>query len=324
MKTSQFFLRFGFIFLCSFMLTQTTFAAKKSSGESLDRIVVIVNDAPIMQSELDAAIDSVKKQSMANNMPLPAESVLRKQMLDQLIDRKLELQIADQAGMHVTDQQVNEAIATIAKQNNVSVDDLNKKVTSEGMSLADYHKEIREELLLQQLQQQEVGAKITITPEEVKAYMGSKQNAAVTTGEKEYHLEDILIALPDNATPADITNAKNQAALLLAQLRKGTPAQDNTDLGWRKLGEIPAEFSNQAMTMKKGTFSEPIQTANGFHIIHLLGVRNASAPAAANTDNLPPEKEAEQMVYQKKFEKALHDWVTKLRGDAVINMHPDN
>lgn len=321
MRHVKIFLTLSFVFLLG-TFGMPSALAKKSNAQMLDHIVVIVNDTPIMESELDTAIEGYKRQAMANNMPLPAESVIRKQALDQLIDRKLELMIADQSGMHVTDEQLNKAIATIAQQNNMSVDELNKKVQAEGLSLTDYHKEIREEILLQQLQQQEVGAKITITPDEVKTFMQSPQSTQQNTGEKEYHLEDILVDLPDNASPADVTNAKTKAAEMLNQLKHGAAIKNNNDLDWRKLGEVPAEFSNHVLTMKTGTFAGPIQTANGFHIIHLLGVRTAKTAATQNA-NIPSEKQAEELLYQQKFEKALNDWLKKLRGDAVINMHPD-
>jgi len=323
MKAIKFLTRIVVVLLCGIIFTDSALATKKSQGQSLDRIIVIVNDTPIMQSELDNAIDTLKQQSMGSNTPLPPDSVLRKKMLDQLIDRKLQLLVADQSGMHISDAQVNQAIDTIAKQNNISSAELLQKVAAEGITASDYRKEIREELILQQLQQQEVGAKITISPDEVKSLSHAKQPQ--TGGEKEYHLEDFLITLPDNPSAADLDNAKKVADALLIQLRQGVTQNNNSvDLGWRKASEIPTEFSSQAVSMKKDAFAGPIQTANGLHIIRLLDVRTANAAATAQTNDVSPQKEAEQMLYQQKFEKALKTWLAKLRSEAVINMHPDN
>src|SRR5579872_6867831 len=201
------------VFIHYFLFCGLATAAKKSD-EPIDSIVAVVNDAVITQKELDKAIDTIKKQLQGSSTPPPAESILRKQVLDQLVNRKLQLQLAEQAGIHVTDADITKAVNNIAKQNHITVKELYDKLASQRLTPAEYHKELREEIALQSIQQQEVGSKITITPHEVSDF--TRSSAWVAYNNKEYHIEDILIALPDTPSTQDVATAKKRADELLA------------------------------------------------------------------------------------------------------------
>lgn len=314
------FIRLSFLVLCTVFLFNSF-----AHAEALDRIVAIVNDAPVMQSELNTALDNIKKQAAATGSPLPPQAELHKQVLTQLINRKLQLQVAEQSGVRVSDEDITRAIGNIAKENNMTTAQLYQKVASENISQANYRKEIREEMTLQKIQQQEVGSKINITPEEIK--QAARRSAPPAASTKEYHLEDILVAFPDTSSPQAIADTKKQAEAILAKARQGTPFNtlNSSDLGWRPLAEIPSAFADKLSGTKSGEIIGPIQAKNGFHILHLVGVRNAkTASTGEQQNNLPPEKQAEEMLYQKKYSAALDRWIIKLRGEAVINMHPDN
>lgn len=312
------------------LLTSTVMSlghAAPSNEQSLDQIIAIVNDAVITQSELNHAIQLAKQQLASSNMPTPPDKTLQKQVLDQLIDRKLQLQLAEQLGMHVDNTMLQKAMAQIAKENHMNVSELLERVAQSGMNVSDYKKELREQILIQQIQQQQVASKITITDQEVKDFMRSASYQA--SNNKEYHLEDILIALPDSPTPNDIASAKQKAAEVLAKIRNGlnfneaavsesgsNKALQGGDLGWRKLPEVPSAFAESIMNMKEGDIAGPLQAANGFHLVRLSGLRNTSSAAI-------PYKQVEQMIFQRKLEEALQSWTTKLHSEAFINMHPE-
>lgn len=306
-------------------------AASKPTGEALDRIIAVVNDTVITQSELDTAIDSIKKRFSGGETPLPPEAVLRKQVLDQIINRKLQLQLAEQAGIKANDTQINKAIGSVASQNGVTVKELYQKVASTGMSESDYRKEIRDEIILQEVQQQEIGPRITIAPQEVDDFMRSADWKNYNN--KEYHLEDILIALPDTPSSKDIELAKKQASNILSKIHRGQSFQElalaesgggsalqGGDLGWRKLPQIPSAFASALVQMKENDVAGPILTPNGFHIVRLIGIRETGK----QNDGMSQRKQVEQLIYQRKFEEALQSWITKLRGTAFINLHPES
>lgn len=328
--------RFTLIALGVLLLSPAVFA--KNSQQSLDGIAAIVNDSAVTQSEVTTAANSVKAQMRGQNMPIPPANELQKKVLEQVIDRKLQLQAAEQAGVKISEAQVDQTINNIAKQNGVTAEELYTKVETQQLTRSQYRKEIRDELTLQQVQQQQVGSKVIMNPEEVKNFMHSQEwrNATATAAPaaiKEYHVEDLVVLLPDSANASDIATAKAHADALFNQAKQGASyaslikpdekTTENNDLGWRKLDEVPSAFVNQVANAKKGNTMEPVQTGNGFHIVRLVDVRSEKNPAV-NAMPAPSEKEAQEMVYQRKFAAALKKWVAKLHSQAVINMHPDS
>lgn len=322
-------LQFIAILFCSMTLSQAAFSAGKNA-ESLDRIIAVVDDSAITQSELNQAMASAKHQLMGSGTPIPAQDVLRKQVLDQLINRKLQFELAERGGVKIADADVDKAIGTVAAGHKVTVDELYQKITAQGLNIKNYRKEIHDELVLNAVQQQAVGGKITVTPEEVNALMRSKswQNY----NEKEYHLEDILIALPENPTPQQITETKKRAQELFAKLRKGLDFQSAAaaesggsnalqggDLGWRKMQEVPSAFASELMNVKANDVFGPIQTSNGFHLVRLMGVRDIAGQPKADLT----KQQAQRVVFQRKFEEAVQAWLSKTRAEAFINLHPE-
>lgn len=321
------FLMISLSILCS-MLLSVTFAAAQKNEQTLDKIVVVVNDSVITESELDDKIEQTKKQIIASNSSMPPADVLRKQILEQMINRKLQLQLADQSGIQVTDEQITKAINHIAQQNHMTINQLYQQLKMVGMSPTDYRKELHDEIAIQMLQEHEVGSKITITPQEVNDYMRSKLYQA--SNNKEYHIEDILIALPEAPTSEQIQDAKKRADALLQKIHNGlrfsdaamaesagSKALQGGDLGWRKLAETPSAFADQIINMQVNDIAGPIQTPNGFHLILLAGIRNTHGTALTS-------KQVQELIYQRKMEEGLQAWSTKIRSEAFINMHPEN
>ena len=212
---------------------------------------------------------------------------MQKQVLDQLINKKLQLQIAKQAGIQVEDSDLNRAVETIAAQNQVSVDALYERLGQEGMNISEYRNEIHEQLTMQKLQQQEVINRIHIAPEEVTRFLQSK--AWRNNGSKEYHLEDILIPISDTPSTEEIIAAKKRAEMIVVKLKQGQNFQslaqaessgkhalEGGDLGWRKLPEIPSAFADRVVQMQPKDVAGPIQTPNGYHLIRLVSSRSAA------------------------------------------------
>jgi peptidyl-prolyl cis-trans isomerase SurA len=310
--------------------TKTHAAPKASGEESLDGIVAIVNDAPITSSELNEAMSTIEKQMHASGTAAPPHDVLRKQVLDQVINRKLQLELAKQGGINITDEQVNKAIGTIAAQNKIGVKTLLEKVVESGMTEGAYKKEIREEMTLQAVQQSQVSSHITITPGEVDDFMRSAAWKAFNN--KEYHLEDILVTMPEAPSPQELAQGKKKAESIIDKLHAGmsfkevameqsdsSGALQGGDLGWRKLPQIPSAFSDQLVHMKDNDIIGPVLTPNGYHIVRLAATRethNTATPDAL-------KKQVEQLIFQRKFEEDLQSWLTRVRSEAFINMHPE-
>lgn len=322
MKLSIF--RFCLTLFCVFLTTGN--ANAKANAEPLDQIVVTINDAVITQTELNQALVRAKKQLADAHAAPPSTATLNKQVLDQLINRRLQLQLAEQAGITINDSEVEKAIKQIAEGNHLTTAELYKKVTdTQGLSINEFEQEIHDELVMQHIQQQEVSAHIRVTPEEVNDFMRTKEWQA--SNGKEYHLEDILVPIPEAPTTQDIQKAKQEADAVINKLHNGTSfasiaaaessssqALNGGDLGWRKLPEVPSIFAYQIVNMKQGAIMGPIRAPNGFHIIHLAGIRSvATAPAGQQ------QKQIQQLVFERKFEEALENWIKRIRSQAVIH-----
>jgi peptidyl-prolyl cis-trans isomerase SurA len=321
-----------FFMIGSMPLAMSAVANKPApKAQPLDTIVATVNDTIITQSEFQQALDAAKKQFAGSYTPVPPADILDKQVLDQLINRKLQLELAEKAGIHVDKTEVAKIISNIANENKITLPELYQKLATQGMTPQSYRKEILEELTLQKIQQQEVAARIVITPQEVDDFIRSAAWKAYNN--KEYHLEDILSALPENPSPEDVATAKKEAETLLDKIHhgmkfsdaavagsNGTKALQGGDLGWRKLPQVPTAFADQLIHMKENDVVGPIQAPNGFHLVKLAGIRVSSGEA----DKAAQHKQIEQLIYQRKIEESLQSWMTKIRSEAFINLSPAN
>lgn len=139
-----------------------------AQAETLDKVVAIVNAEPITQNELNQQMAIAKTQLQSANQPLPSDAVLRKKVLDQLINMKLQLQIAKKAHVTVSDAQLNKTIAGIAAKNNMSTDQLKSAIEAHNMSYANYREQIRREIILSQVAQTQVIPTIKLSDGEIQ------------------------------------------------------------------------------------------------------------------------------------------------------------
>lgn len=293
--------------------------------QSLDQMVAVVNDDLITRSELSTALKTVKLQLSQQNMQQPPERELEKQVLDQLINKRLQLQLAKQAGISVTEEELDTAVGKIAEQNGISVADLYKRLSAEGIAKSSYRKEIREQMTLTRIQQRQVAGKVKISPQEVSSFIESAK--ANLSSEKEYLLEDILVPISDSPSKQELASAEKRANSVLSKLRNGNKIAtlvkkeakkknglQSGDLGWRSTSELPSVFAKSVTSMSKNTFKGPIKAANGYHILKLKDVRTAEA----DSPQLADRKKVESMLLQRKFEQAVQNWVSQLRSQAFI------
>lgn len=310
-----------FVLLYTFHLC----AYAKDETQPLDQIAAIVNDDIITQAELKHAVSLVKAQLFQEKATIPQDVTLKKQVLKQLIDKKLQLQLAKQAGIETSDVELDHAVDRIAKENNLTRKELYQRLTLEGMSPADYLDEMRDQMTIRRVQQQEIVSHMHVTPAEVKSYMNSNLWQDKTS--EEYHLEDLLVPFSDTPSPAEIAEAKKQAQMLMTkytlnkslssfvknELGERAKEVQTADLGWRKIEEMPSLFADQITHMQAKEINGPIYAPNGFHIIRLVAVRSSEPKRMELT-----QKQVENLLLQRKFEQGVKQWISKLRGTAFI------
>ncbi len=253
------------------------------SKQLLDKVVAVVNNGVITASELDAQVELTKKQILAQKMQLPSDPVLKKQVLQHLIDVDLQLQMAKQNGITVDSTELNEAIERIATGNNIDLTQLREEITRQGISWQEYRRNIRKEMIISRLQQKAVGKEVNITNEQVEHYL--KTDNHIDNNAFTYHLQHIVIPLSEEPTTEEVKKARAIADQLLLKVKKGEDfsrlaieqssdevALDGGDLGERHLAELPDLFAKEVVHMKVGQVSGPIRAGNGFQLIKLIAI----------------------------------------------------
>ena len=253
----------------------------------LDKVVAVVNNGVITASELNAQVEQSKKQILAQKMKLPTDSVLRKQVLQHLIDVDLQLQMAKQNNITVDSTELNQAIERIAAANHLNLTQLREEITKQGLNWQEYRRNIRKEMIIARLQQKAVGKEVNVTNEQVEHYLKTDEhvdNSAFT-----YHLQHIVIPLNEEPTTAQVKKARATADRLLLKIKKGEDfnllaiaessdevALEGGDLGERHLAELPELFAKEVVHMKPGQVAGPIRAGNGFQLIKLIAIGGAN------------------------------------------------
>ncbi|WED42653.1 peptidylprolyl isomerase [Legionella cardiaca] len=250
--------------------------------QPLDKVVAIVNDGVITESELNAQVDILRQQIEAKHMQLPSETVLRKQVLQHLIDVDLQLQLAKQHDITVDSTELNDAIEKIATTNNLSLTQLREEITRQGLTWQAYRENIRKEILISRLQQKAVGKDVNVTLAQVEDYLKTAQD---DKSQYTYHLQNIVIPVPEEPTTEQLNKAREKAKELLTKIKKGDDfnrlaiaessgefALEGGDLGDRHLAELPEIFAKEVVHMKPGQVAGPLRTGNGFQLIKLIAV----------------------------------------------------
>jgi peptidyl-prolyl cis-trans isomerase SurA len=253
-------------------------------AQPLDKVVAIVNDNVITASELESQVEVLRQQITAKNMQLPSETVLRKQVLQHLIDVDLQLQLAKKNDITIDNTDLNEAIAKIAQSNKLSLTQLREALGKQGLSWEEYRENIRKEMLVSRLQQKAVGQEIAVSPQQVEDYLKTFEHNEKTQ-QQTYHLQNIVIPLPEEPTTEQVNKAKEKARLLLTKIKQGDDfnrmaiaessgeyALEGGDLGERHLAELPEVFAQHVVDMKVGEVSGPLRTGNGFQLIKLVSI----------------------------------------------------
>ena len=275
----------GFLALQTFILL---------AGVPLDRIVAVVENDIIMQSELDIQLRTVVGRMKEQGVKLPSSSVLENQVLERMILTKIQLQQAENTGIRVDDETLNRTISNIAAGNNVSLSQFKEILEKDGFNYEQFRENIRNEIIVSRLRQRQVDNRISITSKEIDNALMNEEFQGST--ETEYLLQHILISLPEAPAPDEEEQARLVASKVLEDLKTGQNfatmattvsdgqrALEGGDLGWRKKNEIPTLFSDQIATMEKGDISDLIKSLSGFHIVKLADVRSSNKQMITQT-----------------------------------------
>lgn len=272
--------------ICWFM---NSFAAT-----SLDRIVAVVNEEIILESELAQMIHTVEAQLGARGAPLPPDDMLEKQVLERLIMQHLQLQLADRTGIRVGDETLNQALQHIAENNKLTLSQFRDVLEKDGFDFPAFRESIRKEIIVSQLHKREIDDHVTVSESEIDNFLTTQKKQG--NQDVQYHLAHILVAIPEAASPEEIQAAKARAEQILHQLQQeadfqkvaiaysdGQQALEGGDLGWRKMGQLPTLFVDVVPKLQVGEVSPLIRSPSGFHIVKLVDRRGEQEQVITQT-----------------------------------------
>lgn len=271
-------IRFSLLLIMTFIFVN---AFSADNSEPLDKVVAVVNENVITESELETQMDLLRKQLAAKQVELPPEDVFRKQVLQHLIDVDIQLQLAKTYGVTVDSNELDDAINKVAADNKLSLTALRKELGKQGMSWEMYRDNFKKEMIISRMQQKAVGRDIDVSPQQVDDYIvkSSKQDKA----NQVFHIQNIVIPLSEEPTTQELSKARKKAQALLKKIKSGENfgtlaisessdeyALEGGDLGKRNLAEIPEIFVKEIVKMKPGEVSGPIRAGNGYQLIKLV------------------------------------------------------
>ena len=268
-------------------------APLSKTGMLLERVVAVVNDGIVLQSELDEQIVTISERLKQQKLELPPTAVLRQQVLERLVLQEIQMQRARKAGIRINDESLNSALGEVAQRNNITLAQLPEALTAQGIIYADYRETVRRELTISVLRQRDVLQRINVSPREIEQFLEKQKGRP--SQDNEYNISHILIAVAQAATPQQLDEAARKATDVYERSKRGEDfaklavansnsqtALEGGSLGWRKGAEIPTVLADLVIKLKPGEVSEPLRTPSGYHIVRLNEIRGADSQNVVN------------------------------------------
>lgn len=263
------------LFLCFFYVEKI-----EAKIELLDQVVAVVDSGVVMESQLNQRVQDIIGRLRSDGIELPPKEVLEEQILERLIIEEIQLQIGDQAGVKISDAELNRALSMIASENSMNLEQFKESLDANNDSYVKLRDQVRKELIIQRVQRGKVGANIEISEQEIENFLNSEEGRSKLA--EQYNVQQILLSLSSSAPENEVNLVKEKGADLIERYKEGESfeklaatyssdqnALEGGSLGWRKSSELPSLFSNVVVKMKVGEISELIRSGAGFHIIRL-------------------------------------------------------
>lgn len=256
---------------------------------SADFIVAVVNSEPVTNSEVQAMRSRLLRELTARGASIPPAQQLTRQALDMLINEKAQLQQAQEQGIKVDDDQVDQAEANVAAGNQLSREAFHQRLAQEGITLAVFRQQLKNQLTLSRLREREVDSRIRISDQEIDKFL-QEQAPDMRATPPELNIAMILIAVPENASPAELRTLEDKAQDVARRARSGqdfaqlaktySEAFDKGakggEMGLRPADRYPELFVEAVRALAPQAIAGPVRSGAGFHILKLLERRQAA------------------------------------------------
>ncbi len=258
-------------------------AAQSGTEYEIDRVVAVVNDDIIARSELDARLKQVREQLRQSGTRPPPPDALRRQVLERLIVRRLQLQLARESGIRVDDERLNQTLLRIAEENELTLREFRDAIERDGYDFARFREDVREDIMIGEVRRRRVENQINISQRDIDDYLSMMERRGTEADRHRYRIGHILMAVPDGASSGEIDEVRARAARVLREIRAGADfanmavthsdgqqALEGGDLGWRLASDLPTMLADAVLGLGVGEVSEPVRSASGFHLVKLV------------------------------------------------------
>ena len=264
------------------VLLLTSFLPEKAEAkiELLDRVIAVVDSGVIMESELNQRVQDIIGRLRSEGTELPPKDLLVEQVLERLIIEEIQLQIAERAGVKISDAELNRALSMIASNNSMNLEQFKESMDANKDSYNDLRRSVRKELIIQRVQRGKVGANIEISEQEIENFLNSQEGRSRLA--EQYNVQQILLSLKNEAEEALVRSTEKKGLDIIKRYNDGESfeklaatysadqnALEGGSLGWRRASELPTLFSDVVVKLRVGEVSELIRSGAGYHIIRL-------------------------------------------------------
>ncbi|WP_166257273.1 peptidylprolyl isomerase [Marinobacter salicampi] len=290
MKATLHFGARALVVLLTLAMATTTLAERKK----LDSVIAIVEDDVILESQLDARVRTVVSRLNAQGTRMPPREILEERVLEQLVTDAIQLQRAEQMGIRISDNELNDTMQNIAARNNMTLAQFESQLAQEGLTYREAREQIRREMLISRVQQRQVDNRVRVTEREVENFMAA--SAGQESSGVEYQLAHILVAVDDFNDDAEVTEAREKAESLLDAIEGGrdfrevavaesdaSNALEGGVMGWRPESQLPSLVADVAPQLEVGEPSEVLRSGSGFHIVTVLDKRGGDETMVEQT-----------------------------------------
>ena len=265
-------------------------SAAGGGQQSADYIVAVVNSEPITNNEVRAKLVRAEQQLSQQGAALPPRSELARQVMERLINDKAQLQLARTSGIRVDENAIENAVQGVARQNQISLEELRRRLVLDGIAYTQFRADLRDEILITRLRQRELESRVSITEQNIDQFLREQQESSAGAA-PEINLAQILIAVPENATPQQVATLQAKAIQAADRAKAGTDfgvlANEMSDsptratggqMGLRSSERYPALFLEATKNLAVGGITGPVRSGAGFHILKLVEKKQVGVP----------------------------------------------
>ena len=271
--------------------------ASVAPSTQADFIAAVVNSEPITNNEVQREMARVRQQLAAQQRAPLDQAGLAAEVLESLINRKVQLQVARETGIRVEDAAVDQAEQSVASQNQIDQDELTRRLAREGMTRGQFREQLREQIMLQRLRERDLAARVQVTEQDIDQYL-KEQQGGQRLSDLQLNLAQVLVAVPESATPEQVVALQQRAQQVAQRARAGenfsalarefSDAPERADggqLGLRAADRYPPLFVQATASLSVGDVAAPVRSPAGFHVLKVIEKVNTALPAATLTQS---------------------------------------